>query len=421
MIKTRKETRELLYEQHSGIHKSKAKGVLIMGKRIFAISFIYVCTTAAWLVLAGTTMFRTQTQDGKLRGAMGQLWGTEQTQQAPSVYYTTRQGENSNYYVALDASRIGVELDLEHRKKGLLWYSTYRVKFSGEYQITNDSNEARRMQVDFKFPSQGAVYDDFRFIVGDKDVENINIESGGVTKAFELSAGQSRTIQISYNSQGLDQWSYVFGPDVRQVRNFSLVVNTNFGDIDFPEKSISPTSKQRTGGGWKLTWQYSNLLTGIKIGVVTPRRLNPGPWASKVTSAAPVSLFLFFFLMFVFTTIKKIRLHPMNYFFIGAAFFSFHLLLAYLVDHISIHLAFWVCSAVSIFLVVSYMRLVVGLRVAFIEVGISQFVYLVFFSYTFFFAGYTGLAITILCVCALFVVMQITGKVDWEQVFAKNE
>ena len=111
----------------------------------------------------------------------------------------------------------------------------------------------------------------------------------------------------------------------------------------------------------------------------------------------------------------------MNYFFIGAAFFSFHLLLAYLVDHISIHLAFWICSLVSIFLVVSYMRLVVGARLAFVEIALSQLVYLVFFSYTFFFKGYTGLAITILCICTLFVVMQFTGRVDWDKVFAKSE
>ena len=104
----------------------------------------------------------------------------------------------------------------------------------------------------------------------------------------------------------------------------------------------------------------------------------------------------------------------------ASAFFSFHLLMAYLVDHVSIHLAFWICSLVSIFLVVSYMRLVVGARFAFIEIAISQLVYLVFFSYTFFFEGYTGLAITILCICTLFVVMQFTGRVDWDKVFAKS-
>ena len=106
---------------------------------------------------------------------------------------------------------------------------------------------------------------------------------------------------------------------------------------------------------------------GVKIGMVMPRKLNPGPWVSQITFAAPVSLFLFFFVVFVLTTVKKIRLHPMNYFFIGAAFFSFHLLLAYLVDHVSIHVSFLICSLVSIALVVSYLRLAVGNRFAFIE------------------------------------------------------
>ena len=56
------------------------------------------------------------------------------------------------------------------------------------------------------------------------------------------------------------------------------------------------------------------------------------------------------------------------------------------------------------------MRLVVGLRLALVEVGLAQFIYLVLFSYTFFFVGYTGLAITVLCIATLFVAMQLTGR-----------
>ena len=61
---------------------------------------------------------------------------------------------------------------------------------------------------------------------------------------------------------------------------------------------------------------------------------------------------------------RGIDLHPMNYFFLACAFFAFHLLLAYLVDHISIHTAFVICSVVSLALVISYLRLVVGMRFA---------------------------------------------------------
>lgn len=405
--------------------------------RIIAIGFIFFCTALAWTILGSTVSLRTHEQDAKLKAAVGQLWGTVQQQQAPSVYYQTTQatkvettkGDSKvtemrtvtiNHPLSLEASNVLVDLKLEYRRKGLLWYSTYKVKFSGTYRVANATEVPRDAFINFTFPTQGAVYDNFGFSVGGEKVKDIQILSGTITRALNLASGQRETVTIGYETQGMDQWWYDFGSSVSQVNNFSLTMTTDFAEIDFPQNSISPTKKERTGEGWKLLWQYSNLLTGVKIGMVMPRKLNPGPWVSEVTYFAPVSLFLFFFLLFIYTTIKNIRIHPMNYFFIGVAFFSFHLLMAYLVDHLSIQLSFIVCSFISIFLVISYMRLIVGSRTAFLEVGISQFVYLVVFSYTFFFTGYTGLAITILCIITLFFVMQSTGKVDWDTVFHKK-
>jgi hypothetical protein len=39
------------------------------------------------------------------------------------------------------------------------------------------------------------------------------------------------------------------------------------------------------------------------------------------------------------------------------------------------------------------------------------------FSYAFFFEGFTGLAVTIGAVVTLFVVMQMTGKIRWQEKF----
>jgi inner membrane protein involved in colicin E2 resistance len=104
---------------------------------------------------------------------------------------------------------------------------------------------------------------------------------------------------------------------------------------------------------------------------------------------------------------------------LATAFFAFHLLLAYLVDHISIHTAFLICSAVSVFLVVSYLRLVVGMRFAAVEAGISQLIYLVLFSYAFFWKGFSALSVTIGSIITLFVVMQLTGRIRWSEKFAR--
>ena len=108
----------------------------------------------------------------------------------------------------------------------------------------------------------------------------------------------------------------------------------------------------------------------------------------------------------------------MNYFFLAAAFFAFHLLLAYLVDHVDIHAAFAASSAVSIALVASYLRLVTGARFAFREAALGQFVYLVLFSYAFFFRGFTGLAITTGAIATLFIAMQATGRIRWSEAFS---
>ena len=149
-----------------------------------------------------------------------------------------------------------------------------------------------------------------------------------------------------------------------------------------------------------------------------PEKLQPGPLAGEISYAAPVSLFFFFFLMFIITALRDIDLHPMNYFFLATAFFAFHLLLAYLVDHISILAAMAISSLVSVLLVVSYLRLVVGMRFAALEAGTAQLIYLVLFSYAFFWRGFTGLSITIIAIITLFVVMQVTGRIRWSERFA---
>jgi inner membrane protein involved in colicin E2 resistance len=149
-----------------------------------------------------------------------------------------------------------------------------------------------------------------------------------------------------------------------------------------------------------------------------PQRINPGPLAAEMTYFAPVSLFFFFTWIFVITLMKKIDLHPMNYLFLGAAFFAFHLLFAYSVDHIEVIPAFLISSVMSVFLVVSYLRLAVGLRFAAVEAGLSQLVYLVLFSYAHFFQGFTGLIVTIGSILTLFALMQLTGRIRWSEVEA---
>jgi inner membrane protein involved in colicin E2 resistance len=410
-------------------------GVENMTKRIIAIVFIFVCASIAWAILGGTIFSRTYDSGVSSSSSVASTWGTEQNQSPPIASFKTQVSkkeetlENGKKVVKtvqeeyvtplpLESSSIDVDLDLEHRQKGLLWYSTYRVGFSGVYTFRNTSDKDQLVDFKLQFPTTQAIYDNLIFVVDGSPVSLSN-EKNFAMSSVKIGAGKSTQLAVGYRSQGLNQWRYSFGnSEVAQVRSFSLNMTTNFKDIDFPDNTLSPTEKKETNGGWDLNWSYKNLLSGYQIAMVMPEKLQPGPLAGKISFFAPVSLFFFFFLMLIITTMRGIDLHPMNYFFLAAAFFSFHLLLAYLVDHISIHASFAISSAVSVFLVVSYLRLVVGTRFASREAALAQFIYLVMFSYAFFLKGFTGLAITIGSVLTLFVVMQVTGRIRWTEKFA---
>lgn len=403
-----------------------------MFKRIAPLVMIFICTAIAWVFLAQTIDFRTYHMDEKLKSVVGELWGTVHKQPAPTAWCTVtsrkkvpatpnrkvyEQSFSKTLPLTLDGSDIAVDLKLQHRKKGLLWYSTYRVEYAGKYRLTNPTDQRAQITLVYAFPTTSGIYDNFYMKVDGQDFPDIHPQNGTITKTIRFGPREAKTVEVTYRSQGMDEWWYILGSDVTQMRNFKLVMTTDFDQIDFPDNSISPVAKARNGSGWKLTWEYGNLLSGVQIGMLMPKKMNPGPFVSHITHFAPVSLFLFLFLMFIITALRGIDIHPMNYFFVCAAFFSFHLLMAYLVDHVDLPASFIISAGVSIFLVVSYIRLVVGVRFALLEVGLSQFIYLVLFSYSFFLQGYTGLAITVLCIITLFVVMQATGRVDWKRQF----
>src|SRR5262245_44844215 len=44
-----------------------------------------------------------------------------------------------HYALPVKSSELGVDLALEHRRKGLIWFPTYSVAFSGRYEILNDT------------------------------------------------------------------------------------------------------------------------------------------------------------------------------------------------------------------------------------------------------------------------------------------
>ncbi len=320
--------------------------------------------------------------------------------------------------LALDATDVAVDIDLQQRRKGLLWFPTYGVGFHGRYAFRNPTGQRRRAEIGFPLERGNVVYDGFE--VRDQSGAPVPtaVQAGVARWAADLAPGEARQYTVAYRSRGTGSWRYgeegkgLAGAGGRAER-FRLALHTNFGEVDFPPGTLSPTRQGRDGSGWRGEWRFDSILSTAGIGLEMPARLNPGPTAARITFFAPVGLLFFFFVVSILTQVRGRSVHPMSYFLFGCGFFAFHLLFAYLIDHLPVGPSFALASAVSVALVVSYARLFLGWRVAVAVMGLSQLAYLVLFSLTFFWRGFTGLAVTVGAVLTLFLVMQMTGRVDW--------
>jgi hypothetical protein len=413
--------------------------------RLVAIGFILCCSALAWFILGGSVIQRTGGSEDSITPEVAVLWGDPQAQAPPTLGFAVerqvtdtvteeRGGEATartvthrqilKVPVALASSRVRADLSLDHRRKGLLWYDTYTVDFSGTYRATVPDlpDEDGDLVLRFEFPSPRGLYDDFSLRLDGVEADAIADLSQGLVMRRAARPGDEVEVEVRYRSRGLDTWRYLLGADgIAETRDLELVLTTDFAALDFPPGTLSPSARERAGEGWLLSWRFGRLVSGQDIGIDLPNRLNPGPLTARITFFAPVSLLFFLTVFVVLGALRRVDLHPANYFFLSAAFFAFHLLLAYLVDHLDLHVAFGLAALVSLALVGSYLRLVPGARGS---VGLalgSQAVYLVLFSYAFFFRGYTGLTVTAGAIVTLAVLMRLTATTDWARVFERRQ
>jgi len=407
--------------------------------RFAGILLVAAAVSVAWFALGTSMQLRTGSLDDSLSGEIRSLWGPESLVQAAPYWIADPQSPRGADRVAPSASEIAADIRHDHRDKGLLWYSTFTVDFTGRYTLPPAADAvARPGTFRFRLPRGVASYDNLTVGLDGDPVEVSQADVTEGTISVEVARDAEHVIEIHYATGGQDRWLYVPG-DIRrtgdesggsaviqgtvsELSNFRLTVKTDFADIDYPKGSRSPVKPaEPANGGMTATWAYERARTSHPMGIEMPRRVNAGPITARMSFFAPVSLAFFFTVLFTVMVLKKVDLHPMHYLFIAAGFFAFHILMAYLADVVVIHAAFWIAAAVSVLLVASYMRLVAGMKFTLAYVSAAQVVYLIGFSYAFFWVGRTGLTVTIGAIVTLFVLMQATGRVNWNELFAKRD
>lgn len=405
-------------------------------KRLLSIGFIWGMCAVAWVILGSTIQVRTGGSSGDLTSEVHRLWGPPLWLSPPTAQWTrtatveetvTSYAPNGTPFsnvvqrtqqVPVPLSLVGtdaaVNLSLEQRKKGLLWFPTYALGFKATYRFEHGADSAQDVVLSFPIPAENVGIDGFEVLDAKGAPVKYEIASGAATWGSRFEPGEVKTFSVALNTRGTSSWHYALAQGA-EVKDFRLKLTTDFDEIDFPAGTVSPTRHTAKDGRWSGEWEFKSLISSATIGLDLPQRLNPGEVASRITFFAPVGLLFFFFVVSILALAQSKNLHPLQYFFLSCAFFAFHLLFAYLVDHLPLAPSFILSSLVSTVLVVTYARWFVGWKFSLREMGVSQLLYLVLFSFTFFWDGFTGLSVTIGAILTLFAMMQVTGKLDWNK------
>jgi hypothetical protein len=152
-------------------------------------------------------MERTHNSDDQLKGHVASTWGTPQEQAPPSAKVVWKETvavnskENGTAVVRdeqvertmtlpLDSPRLAVNLKLDHRQKGLLWYSTYVVDFAGDYDFRNTSAVPGTLTLRLPFPAQRALYDGLTMTLNGQPAPMSTDESGAIAACRSIPASR---------------------------------------------------------------------------------------------------------------------------------------------------------------------------------------------------------------------------------------
>lgn len=404
-------------------------------KKIIAIGFIFGCTCIAWMILGATNSARTDSSFSSLKAAVQNLYGGQLIISAPKYYRKilrvredivdgkTVASEYFEYkYAEIEKSDIRIDVSLDPRKKGNLWFPTFKAKFTGDYVFAPGEDRVAGDRFLYStLDSSDSVYDNVSLALNGKPVTDVIPLIRKQEIPLEPGADGLVRVSVSYDVSGMEELSYFLTPepdDIAQINDFSLVIATDFDTYDFPSNMMSPTEKREAAAGYELEWKFDKSITGKDIGLTIPNKLNPGEIVTRVSFFAPVSLLFFFIVIFMLSIVFGVKLHPMHFFFLAATFFSFHLMFSYFSDQWNIYGSFAVAALVSLFLTVSYLARFTPKKIAYVYAPATQLVYLVVFSFSFFFDGMTGIIVTVCSVVTLFILMQVTVKIDWDETFS---
>ncbi len=173
---------------------------LMTAARFFLVILIFVAAGCAWLVLGGTIDYRTATLDKSAEQEVNARWGPSGlVQQAPILETNGLTSRSSADIADPVGSDIKVQLEHEDRYMGLVWFSVYTVRFSGDYAVQAPMAKDGSCQFVFQLPEKIRSFEDLTLKVDGKESSGVAAgNSEGMLRIAVPTDGQKHAVSVSY-------------------------------------------------------------------------------------------------------------------------------------------------------------------------------------------------------------------------------
>ena len=212
--------------------------------------------------------------DGELHRDVMERWGAPIQQPMPSVRYVpTGTVFNALEPLQLTRQQVVVDATMSYRKRGLVYFSGFDMRFAGEFDTENPFD--RDVDVAFVFPislqKNKVLLSELAFAVnGAAAPVTLGAEGDRLLWTGRLRPKEKLAFRVDFKGRGLDAFTYAMDP-AAPVRNLSLTVNIRGGDnFDYADGVVPASSVEKQGELVRLGWRFDSLESGIPIGVVLP-------------------------------------------------------------------------------------------------------------------------------------------------------
>lgn len=363
--------------------------------------------------------------------------------------------EKHQVFLPAETAFVSSKLDTEKRYKGIYSVPVYRtdVTINGEFSAADLQKAVTEIQQHKDFAEIDGMYialhiADPRGVEGKPTVmwrgESMELLPGsgigtlreGLRAPIDVSVAAATEVKnpmefaVHFTLRGMETLQVL--PAARQ---FTLQMESGWPHPEF-SGAFLPIEREISPAGFAARWSVNEFSTGIgdklsacamrdcnrllatQFGVNLFQSVDVYQQTERAIKYAQLFIALTFAIFFIFETLQRSPIHPIQYIFVGLALVVFYLLLLSLSEHLPFAQAYFIagagCCALNGFYVKYVMR---GWRPALVFTGALASLYGVLFVILRM-EDYAQLTGAVLIFAVLASAMMLTRKIDWYQINA---